>query len=477
MSSLYDNAQELQRLQPVLEAQREAYGKAPYPSLQERREHLTRLETMLRNNIDAIVEALNTDFGGRSADETKIAEILTSLEGIKYYRKRIKKWMKPERRGTGFMGFPGEATVIHQPLGVVGIIVPWNYPLYLALGPLIAALAAGNRAMIKMSEFTPHTGALLKRLLGEAFPEDHVAVFNGDVEVASTFSALPFDHLLFTGSTAVGRHIMRAAADNLTPVTLELGGKSPAIIGADFPMKDAVERIAFGKCFNAGQTCVSPDYLLCPEHRVGEFVEEFTRQISAMYPTIVDNPDVTSIINERQHKRLQEYLSDAEAKGAKIIPVNPANEDFSQTRKMPYTLLLNVTDDMRIANEEIFGPLLIVHSYRTLEEAVAFVNARPRPLALYYFDWDSERANYVTTHTHSGGVCINDTMTHVAVDDLPFGGIGESGMGQYHGYEGFLTFTKPKPVYRKGRINATAMLLPPFNRKVHDVVYKLMLKG
>lgn len=472
-----NTAEELQRLTTVLAAQREAYGRAPYPSLQERRDHLDRLERMLRQNIDAIVAALNADFGGRSADETKIAEIITSLEGIKYYRKRIKKWMQPERRGLGLMGFPGEATVVQQPLGVVGIIVPWNYPLYLALGPLIAALAAGNRAMIKMSEFTPRTGELVKSLLASEFDESHVAVFNGDVEVASAFSALPFDHLLFTGSTAVGRHIMRAAAENLTPVTLELGGKSPTIIGEDYPMKDAVERIAFGKCFNAGQTCVSPDYLLCPEHRVSEFVAEFTAQISAMYPTVIDNPDVTSIINERQHQRLSEYLTDAEAKGAKVIRVNPANEDFSNTRKMPYTLVLNVTDDMRIANEEIFGPILIVHSYKTLEEAVTYINARPRPLALYYFDWSNERARYVITHTHSGGVCINDTMTHVAIDDLPFGGVGDSGMGQYHGHEGFLTFSKPKSVFRKGRMNGTAMLLPPFNRKVHELVYKLMLKN
>lgn len=470
-------ADELQRLTPVLTAQREAYGRAPYPSLQHRRKHLDLLEKVVRENIDNIVAALDADFGGRSADETKIAEILTSLEGIKYYRRHIKKWMRPERRKLGLMGFPGEATVIHQPLGVIGVIVPWNYPIYLAVGPLIAALAAGNRVMIKMSEFTPKTGELLKRILATVFDERQVAVFNGDVEVATAFAALPFDHLLFTGSTTVGRHIMRAAADNLTPVTLELGGKSPTILGEDYPMKDAVERIAFGKCFNAGQTCVSPDYLLCPEHRIDEFVNEFTRQVGAMYPTIVDNPDVTSIINERQHARLQEYLRDAQEKGAKIIAVNPANEDFGDTRKMPYTLVLNVTDDMRIANEEIFGPILIVHGYRTLEEAVAYVNERPRPLALYYFDWNNERARYVITHTHSGGVCINDTMSHVAIDDLPFGGVGDSGMGQYHGYEGFLTFTRPKAVFRKGRINATAMLLPPFNRKIHDWVYKLMLKS
>ncbi|HLR17098.1 MAG TPA: coniferyl aldehyde dehydrogenase [Alcanivoracaceae bacterium] len=465
-----------QELQKILAAQREAYGKNPYPSLQERRASLDKLDAVVRNNVDLITATLNEDFGSRSEDETKIAEILTTLEGIKYYRKRIRRWMKPERRGLGLMGFPGEATVVHQPLGVIGVIVPWNYPVYLALGPLLAALAAGNRVMIKMSEFTPKTGEMLKKLLAEVFPEDHVAVINGELEVATAFSSLPFDHILFTGSTAVGRHIMRAAANNLTPVTLELGGKSPAIIGEDYPMKDAVERIAFGKCFNAGQTCVSPDYLLCPEQRIDEFVQEFIAQVSAMYPTIVNNPDVTSIINQRQHDRLQSNLADAEAKGAKIIRVNPANESFENTRKMPYTLVLNVTDEMKIAQEEIFGPIMLVYGYKTLEEAVAHVNARPRPLALYYFDWSNERANYVIAHTHSGGVCINDTMSHVAIDDLPFGGVGDSGMGQYHGREGFLTFTKPKSVFRKGRINGTAMLLPPFNRKTHEMVYKFLLK-
>lgn len=463
-------------LQTTLAQQRAAFGRNPYPTLAQRREHLDCLDVVIRENIDLIVTTLNEDFGGRSADETKIAEIMTSLEGIKYYRKRIRKWMRPERRSLGLTGAFGSATVLHQPLGVVGVIVPWNYPIYLALGPLIAALAAGNRVMIKMSEFTPKTGAMLKKLLAEAFPEEHVAVVNGEVEVAAAFSALPFDHLLFTGSTAVGKHIMRAAAENLTPVTLELGGKSPTIIGEDYPMKDAVERIAFGKCFNAGQTCVSPDYLLCPEHRIDEFVQEFSAQVGAMYPTIVDNPDVTSIINQRQHDRLQQNLTDAEAKGATIIAVNPANEDFSNTRKMPYTLVLNATDDMRIAQEEIFGPILLVYGYQHLEAAVAYINARPRPLALYYFDWSNERSDYVVANTHSGGVCINDTMSHVAIDDLPFGGVGDSGMGQYHGREGFLTFTKPKAVFRKGRINGMAMLLPPFNTKLHELVYKFMLK-
>src|SRR5699024_4493362 len=268
------------------------------------------------------------------ADETKIAEIITSLEGIKYYRKRIRKWMRPERRALGLMGAFGSASVLHQPLGVVGIIVPWNYPLYLAIGPLIAALAAGNRVMIKMSEFTPKTGLMLKEILGKIFPEDHVAVVNGEVDVAAAFSALPFDHLLFTGSTSVGKHIMRAAAENLTPVTLELGGKSPCIIGRDFPMKDAAERIALGKCLNSGQTCVAPDYILCPENRVDEFVAAWKAQITKLYPTVRDNPDFTSIINERQFQRLLGYLDDAREKGARIVEINPGNEDLTGSRKI-----------------------------------------------------------------------------------------------------------------------------------------------
>src|SRR5690554_1402143 len=472
-----NTAEELQRLTTVLAAQREAYGKAPYPSLQERREHLDRLEKVLRENIDAIVESLNTDFGGRSADETKIAEILTSLEGIKYYRKRIKKWMQPERRSLGLMGFPGEATVIHQPLGVVGIIVPWNYPLYLALGPLIAALAAGNRAMIKMSEFTPRTGELVKRLLASVFDEDHVAVFNGDVEVATAFSALPFDHLLFTGSTAVGRHIMRAAADNLTPVTLELGGKSPAIISADVPMKDAAERLCFGKSFNAGQTCVAPDYVLCPRDRVEQFVEQFRSSFASFYPTLKHNQDYTSIIDERQHKRLKSYLDDARKKGARIIEINPAKEDMSEgTNKIPLHLVLNANDSMKVMQEEIFGPILPIIPYNNLQEALDYINDRPRPLALYYFGYNKREQEYVLTHTRSGGVSINDTLMHVAQDDMPFGGVGHSGSGRYHGREGFETFSCVKGVHAKQRLNSGSLVFAPHGTLLHKLVYSVFIR-
>ncbi|MBA3979749.1 MAG: coniferyl-aldehyde dehydrogenase [Alcanivorax sp.] len=476
VKSLHTPEAELAQLRTLFDAQRAAFRRHPYPTAEERIEHLKRIKPMLLDNIDAIIEALNKDFGGRSADETRIAEILTSLEGIKYYSKRVRKLMKPQKRASGSMGFPGASSVVYQPLGVVGVIVPWNYPVYLAIGPLLAALAAGNRVMIKMSESTPHIGELLQQLVAKTFGDEHVVVVNGEVEVGAAFSRLPFDHLLFTGSTSVGRHIMRAAAENLTPVTLELGGKSPTIIGADFPMKDAVERIAFGKCFNAGQTCVAPDYVMCPRNRVDEFIDAFRAQVTQMYPSIVSNPDVTSVINDRQHKRLSGYVEDARAKGARIVEINPANEDFSNTRKMPFTLVLDVTDDMKIAQDEIFGPLMIVQPYDNLDQAIDYINDRPRPLALYYFDWNSERAQYVLNNTHSGGVCLNDTMSHVGIDDLPFGGVGDSGMGHYHGPEGFYTFSKAKGVFRKGRMNATRNILPPFGRGMHRFIYKYLMK-
>ncbi|MCK0537003.1 coniferyl aldehyde dehydrogenase [Alcanivorax quisquiliarum] len=476
VKSLHTHQEDVSQLRALFDAQRAAFFKQPYPTADERIEHLDRLKPLLLDNIDAITAALKADFGHRSEDETKLAEILTSLEGIKYYRKRLRKWMKPQKRGVGTMGFPGSASVLYQPLGVVGVIVPWNYPLYLALGPLIAALAAGNRVMIKMSEFTPHIGELLAQLIAKTFAEDHVTVINGEMEMGAAFSKLPFDHLLFTGSTSVGRHIMRAAAENLTPVTLELGGKSPALISDDFPIKDAAERIAFGKCFNAGQTCVAPDYVLCPADKIDDFVEAFRQQVSSMYPTMLDNPDLTSVINERQHQRLRGYLQDVLEKGGRLVEINPANEDFQNSRKIPFTLILDSSSDMKITQEEIFGPLMIVQPYRNLDDAIHTINAGPRPLALYYFDWNTERANQVLTRTHSGGVCLNDTMSHVGIDDLPFGGVGDSGMGHYHGHEGFLTFSKAKAVFRKGRINPTRNILPPFGRGMHRFIYKFLLR-
>ncbi len=476
VQALYSQSEEITRMEKVFQAQKAAFNRHPYPTAEERIDHLNRLRPLLVKYQDEICAALNSDFGGRSADETKLAEIMTSLEGIKYYARNLRKWMKPQKRKIGAAQWPGAAMVSYQPVGVVGIISPWNYPIYLAFGPLAGALAAGNRVMIKMSESTPASGELVKKMLAEVYSEDHVAVFNGEVDAGVAFSKLPFDHLLFTGATSIGRHVMRAAAENLTPVTLELGGKSPCIVSDNFAIRDAVERIAFGKCFNAGQTCVAPDYVMLPKGKTDEFVAAFKALVTQMYPTMVNNPDLTSVVNERQHKRLIGYLEEARQKGATLVEVNPAGEDFSQSRKIPFTLVMNVSDDMKIAQDEIFGPLMIVMEYDSLQQAMDYVNARPRPLALYYFDWDTKRAHQVLNNTHSGCAAINDTMTQVGVDDLPFGGVGPSGMGHYHGFEGFLTFSNTKGVFRRGRINPTKNILPPFGRGIHKFIYKYLMK-
>lgn len=463
---------ELERLQSLLEQQRRAFQADPYPSAADRVQWLDALHRLLASNQQAIIEAISADFGNRSADETRLAEIMPSLHGIHYARRRLQRWMKPSRRSVGLAFQPASAKVVYQPLGVIGIIVPWNYPLYLAIGPLIGALAAGNRVMLKMSESTSATGLLLKDLLAQVFPEDQVAVVLGEADVGIAFSRLPFDHLLFTGSTSIGRQVMRAAAENLTPVTLELGGKSPAIVSANVPLADAAERIAFGKTLNAGQTCVAPDYVLVPRARIEGFIEAYRQVIRRFYPQLSDNPDYTSIINPRQQARLQDYLDDAQAKGARLLPLF----EQSQDRRMPHHLLLDVTDEMRVMQDEIFGPLLPIVPYDDLEQALAYVNARPRPLALYYFGYDKAEQQTVLERTHSGGVCLNDTLLHVAQDDLPFGGVGPSGMGHYHGHEGFLTFSKAKGVFIKQRFNASRLIYPPYGKALQKLVYRLFIR-
>lgn len=461
----------------VFHAQKAAYAAHPYPSADERIELLNRFRDAILRHADDIVEALNRDFGNRSAMETQLAEIATTLEGIKHATRHLRRWMRPERRQVGIQVLPASARVIRQPLGVIGIIVPWNYPFFLACGPLINALAAGNRAMIKMSGFSGNTAAILKTICAESFDEAQVAVIAGEGGLGQAFARLPWDHLVFTGSTQTGASIMHAAADNLTPVTLELGGKSPAIISDTVPMGHAAERIAWGKCFNAGQTCVAPDYVLCPRQRVEEFISEFSRCVATMYPTMLHNPDFTSVINERQRKRLIGLLDEARDKGARVIAVNPGNEDFSAgTNKLPVHIVTNVSDDMAIAHEEIFGPILLLVPYDGLDSALRHINSRPRPLALYYFDYDQARCDYVLHHTHSGGVCLNDVINHVGVDDIPFGGVGASGMGHYHGHEGFLQFSKAKGVFDKGRVNSTKLAYPPYGSGIQRFLLKLLVK-
>ncbi|WP_407293265.1 coniferyl aldehyde dehydrogenase [Stutzerimonas zhaodongensis] len=462
----------VERLPAIFERQRVAFSANPRPSAEDRLQCLEALRDLLHNQQQALIDAICQDFGHRSTDETRLAEIMPSLHGIRHAQRHLRRWMKPSRRSVGLAFQPASARVVYQPLGVVGIIVPWNYPLHLAIGPLIGALAAGNRVMLKMSESTPATGQLLKSLLAQIFAEDQVAVVLGEADVGIAFSRLPFDHLLFTGSTSVGRHVMRAAAENLTPVTLELGGKSPAIVSNDVPLADAAERIAFGKTLNAGQTCVAPDYVLVPRQRLDQFVDAYRMAVRRFYPQLADNPDYTSIINQRQHSRLSGYVEDAQAKGARLLPLF----EQGQGRRMPHCVLLDVNDSMQVMQDEIFGPLLPVVPYEGLDEAIAYVNARPRPLALYYFGYDKAEQRRILQQTHSGGVCLNDTLLHVAQDDLPFGGVGPSGMGHYHGHEGFLTFSKAKGVFAKQRFNAARLIYPPYGKALQKLVYKMFVR-
>ncbi|KAA0987540.1 coniferyl aldehyde dehydrogenase [Pseudomonas sp. ANT_J12] len=464
--------QPLDELQTLFNAQRAAYAANPMPTAGQRQQWLKALRDLLSHERQALIDAISQDFSHRSADETLLAELMPSLHGIHYASQHLKGWMKPSRRKVGIAFQPASAKVVYQPLGVVGVIVPWNYPLYLAIGPLVGALAAGNRVMLKLSESTPATGLLLKALLARIFPTDLVCVVLGEADIGVAFSRLRFDHLLFTGATSIGKHVMRAAAENLTPVTLELGGKSPAIVSRDVPLKDAAERIAFGKTLNAGQTCVAPDYVLVPEDRVGSFVEAYRQAVRGFYPTLADNPDYTAIINDRQLARLNGYLSDATSKGALLIPLF----DQGQGRRMGHSLLLNVSDDMTVMQDEIFGPVLPIVPYSDLDQAFAYINQRPRPLALYYFGYDKREQNRVLHETHSGGVCLNDTLLHVAQDDMPFGGIGASGMGHYHGHEGFLTFSKAKGVLIKQRLNAAKLIYPPYGKAIQKLIQKLFIR-
>ncbi len=467
-----DTPQALAALEAVFACQRAAFAAEPMPSEEDRLRWLDALRDVLATHQPALIEAISTDFGHRSADETLLAELMPSLHGIRYACRHLRRWMKPSRRRVGLAFQPASARVVYQPLGVVGIIVPWNYPLYLAIGPLVGALAAGNRVMLKMSESAPATGRLLRDLLGQVFAEHEVAVVLGDVETGKQFTRLPFDHLLFTGSTEVGRQVMQSAAANLTPVTLELGGKSPAIVAADVPLEQAAERIAFGKTLNAGQTCVAPDYVLVPQQRLEAFVEAYRLAVQRFFPQLTDNPDYTSIINERQLLRLEGYLADARARGALLLPLF----DEGQGRRLPHHILLDVNDDMQVMQDEIFGPLLPVLPYASLDEAIAYVNARPRPLALYFFGYDRAEQQQVLERTHSGGVCLNDTLLHVAQDDLPFGGIGASGMGHYHGHEGFLTFSKAKAVFSKPRFNAARLIYPPYGGRLQRLIRQLFVR-
>jgi coniferyl-aldehyde dehydrogenase len=464
------------RLEAAFEAQRRAFRRHPMPSARERREHLTRLMRALARHADEAVDAVAADFGHRSAVETRGAELMVCMQSARYVRHRIGRWMKPSRRNVGWLMATTRARVLYQPLGVVGIIAPWNYPLQLALVPLCYALAAGNRVLLKPSELTPRTADLLARIIGECFQADHVGVVTGDARVGAAFARLPFDHLLFTGSTAVGREIMKAAAANLTPVTLELGGKSPVLIAPDADLALAGERIAFGKGLNAGQTCVAPDYVLCPRGRVRELVRTLEAAFARMYPSLAGNTDYTCIASARQMERLERALEEARAGGAELIEINPAAEEVAARRKLPLVLVLGARADMAIMREEIFGPILPIVAYEQPAEAIAYVAGRPRPLMLCWFGRDRQQLQRVLDETHAGSVCVNDTVFSFAVDDLPFGGVGASGMGRYHGHEGFLTFSNAKAVFERPRLNTARLFYPPHGGRLQSWLLKLLIR-
>lgn len=459
-----------------LQRMRAAHAADPLPPWSARAGRLRALQTMLMEQRQAFAEAIQTDFGQRPAEETDLLELYPSLSGIRYALRHGRRWMRPRRALAGLAFLPARTELRPQPLGVVGVIVPWNYPLYLAIGPLVDTLVAGNRVMLKMSEFTPHFSALFAEQVGRYFKSDEVTVVNGDATVAQAFSALPFDHLLFTGSTAVGHHVMRAAAANLTPVTLELGGKSPAIIGPGARFGHAVERIVFGKLVNAGQTCIAPDYVLLPRARIQEFIGIAGQVMARMYPQLERNTQYSSIISDRQYQRLTALRDDAVAAGAQAHPLTAAVDDPVR-RLLPPLLLSGVNDGMAVMREEIFGPLLPLVPYDSFDEAIAYVAARPHPLALYVFDQDSRRIDAVLARTQAGGVTVNDTLFHIAQHGLPFGGVGPSGMGGYHGEAGFRTFSHMKPVFRQARFNGGGLLNPPYRARFRRMLDLLLRRG
>ena len=457
-------------MRDLLERQRAAFLSDLSPPLAVRRDRLTRLLRMTEAHADDIARAISADFGHRSTHETKLAEILLIIGGIKHARRLLAKWMKPRRMRTALHFQPGSSRLIRQPLGVVGVVAPWNYPYQLTMGPTISAIAAGNRVMIKPSEIMPRFSELLQRIVAECFDPTEIAVVTGDAEVGKAFCALPFDHLVFTGSTAVGRLVAESAARNLTPVTLELGGKSPAIVDPDCDLEVMVPRLAMGKLLNAGQTCIAPDYVLLPEGLESRFVEAMRRAVAKLYPTLADNPDYSSIVSERHYDRLSGLISDASAKGARAIELRAEGEHMGDGRKLAPTLLLGVKDEMRAMQEEIFGPVLPVVSYRDLDEAISYVNRRDRPLALYWLGKNRRNRDKVLEQTISGGVTINDCIWHFGQESLPFGGVGASGMGACHGEWGFRALSKEKPVFIQSRHNALPLLHPPYGKAFNAIL-------
>ena len=462
-------------LRPLLEQVRAAHRRK-VPDLAQRLADLDRLAEAVRRHRDDLAKAVSADFGRRSRHETLAADVMTTLDEIRYLRRHLRGWMRPQRRGLNWAFLPARGEIRQQPLGVVGIVAPWNYPIQLALIPLADAIAAGNHALVKPSEHTPRTSELLARLIAEVFPSDRVCVVQGDASIGAAFSRLPFDHLVFTGSTVVGRAVMAAAAPNLTPLTLELGGKSPALVAPGYPIEHAADRIAAGKCFNAGQTCVAPDYVLVPRAQRDAFVRAYLASVKRRYPTLAANPDYTAVVNHRQAERLRAWLDDARERGVTVMQHRPDTEPPPPgVEVIPPTVLLDPPDEAKVMQEEIFGPLLPVKSYDDHDAAIAYINGRDRPLAFYPFDRDRARLRRTLDAVVAGGVCVNDCLIQFGQHELPVGGVGPSGMGHYHGHAGFLAFSKPMPVLYQSRLNGMKVFDPPFG-KLADFVVKLLTR-
>ncbi|WP_444908086.1 coniferyl aldehyde dehydrogenase [Microbulbifer sp. SSSA008] len=459
------------KVESVFKLQKDAFNRNPYPSLQERLESLKKLEQLILENQKSIAKAISEDFGNRAIQETKIAEIYGCIEEIRYTRKRLKKWMKIQKRHVPLLLRGVKNRVLPQPKGVVAIVTPWNYPLLLSVGPLVSAISAGNRCMIKMAANSRALSALLHQLFNRFFSEDLVAILPG--VSAMEFTAQAYDHMIFTGSGKVGKVVMRRASDHLTPVTLELGGKSPAIICGDFDENIAAERILSSKFFNAGQTCVAPDYLLIPEEKLSGFLESAKRLVPKWYPSL-NSEDYTSIVDEKAFNRLNTCLTDALEKGATVLPLLDV-ENNKGLQKIAPTLVLNPTEDMSLLREEIFGPILPILTYRNLSDTIDYINSKDRPLALYIFSSCGDVQEKIIKSTMSGGVCINDCAMHVSQADLPFGGIGASGMGQYHAYEGFLEFSKLRPIFTQAKKSAAVPLRPPYGQRF-DKIFNFLLR-
>ena len=458
-------------LDRLFSLQRAAFARERYPDLRTRVDRLARLKSLVTDNEARFAAAVDSDFGDRSEHETRLAELYIVAAEIADAQANLPRWMRSERVATPLHLQPGRARIERQPLGVAGIISPWNYPVQLALAPALGALAAGNRVLLKPSELTPATSALLHELVAARFGEDEFAVVLGDAQVGQAFTRLPFDHLFFTGSTVVGRHVARAAAENLTPVTLELGGKSPALFAPDADLALCAPRLMSGKLLNAGQTCIAPDYALVPADRFDAFVTAARAAAARLYPSYAGNPDYTAIINERHYLRLTALIDDARAKGATIVTLAAAGEKLEPgSRKLPPVLILGVNDTMAVMREEIFGPLLPVEAYANVGEAVAKINGRPHPLAFYYFGRDRTECGNVLRQTLAGGVTVNDTLWHFVHKNLPFGGVGASGSGAYHGEATFLTFSHRKAVFVQPRFAASRMLYPPYGKLFEKVL-------